>query len=70
MANADWNDWSQNAEDHDQDAACRILGAQEISDATANDDAQKAADSFWKTKNWNNTGFVIIRLKAGKWGFI
>lgn len=32
--------------------------------------AQKADDSFWNTKNLNNTGFVMMRLKAGKLGFI
>jgi hypothetical protein len=32
--------------------------------------AQKADDNFWKTKNLNNTGFVMMRLKAGKCGFI
>jgi hypothetical protein len=32
--------------------------------------AQKAADSFCKIKNLNNTGFVMIRLKAEKCGFI
>jgi hypothetical protein len=32
--------------------------------------AQKAADSFWKTKNLKSTGFVMIRLKEGKCGFM